>query len=444
MVIRREGIIFLAIAILQISFALGAADFDVNSFSCTPSESSLNDAFSCTAQIKNNGDAAGSVSTATLYPDSNNWLEQASYAQSSGGSVSPGQTTEVTFSGLRGNKAGNNGFSRVTLDQVTDTYVADNNIKQNIIDVSVSVSNTASSANMGVSWTSSAEVTAGGNINVVLTWARDSGGCGIGSQSSSKTISGMQNGNKQARTWTVTQGTTAGNCKYTITAAATGANGLASKTDAMTSTITCPNCPVESTSSTAAGTGGGSSGGGGGGTLGELTKQTMKELGKEESFKFTFGGVNHTFMLLDFTATTATFRISSTSQTFTLTVGDEKQVDFELDEKADISVKLKSINTITKKVLFILTPLYIPEIKMGVAEKEEAKVEEKTGVGETFDKAVEALKNLGGNNTVLIIILAVLILIVLVALGYFGWKKRKEEKFRKAIKIAFESKTKRR
>src|SRR3989338_9018953 len=104
--------IFLIIGILLVltinmSFAMAVASFAVTSFSCTPSEAVINNVFSCTAQIKNNGDASGSVSTATLYGDSNNWLEQASYAQASGESVSPGQSTSVTFTGLKAVKSGN-------------------------------------------------------------------------------------------------------------------------------------------------------------------------------------------------------------------------------------------------------------------------------------------------------------------------------------------------
>ncbi len=437
-IIYMEIVFALVFALLQASAVFGAADFAVNSFSCTPGEAAINEIFSCTVQIKNNGDAAGSVSTATLFPDSNNWLEQASYAQASGASVSPGQTTEVTFSGLRAVKAGNNGFLKITLDQVTDTFVADNNVKQNVIDVSVSVSNSASSANMGQSFTTTAQTTAGGNIDVTLTWTRVSGGCGIGNQASQKSISGMQNGNKQSRDWTVTQGTTSGDCKFTITAAATGANGLASKTDALTSTVLCPNCPVSS-SSTGTGSGGGGGGGGGAASFGELNAVVFKELGKEESFRFLFGGSNHTLMLLEFTETTATIRISSESQIFTLTVGDEKQVDFEKDGKNDISIKLKSINIITKKALFVLTPLYIPEIKPEIVveeKKEEPLLSPVEKVGEAFKQLFEQK-----GTFVWIVLVVVVGVLAVIVFSYLGWIKHKKEKLRKAVRIAFEPRT---
>src|SRR3989338_956116 len=109
---RKEKIILekwvlVLLLFIAIPSVFAAADFAVTSFSCTPSEAAINDVFTCTAQIKNNGDASGSISTATLYGDSNNWLEQASYAQASGESVSPGQSTSVTFTGLKAVKSGN-------------------------------------------------------------------------------------------------------------------------------------------------------------------------------------------------------------------------------------------------------------------------------------------------------------------------------------------------
>lgn len=97
------------VLIVNTSFAMAAATFAVTSLSCTPSEVVINNVFSCTAQIKNNGDASGSVSTVTLYPDSSNWLENSNYPQASGATVSAGQSTEVTFTGLKAIKSGNNG-----------------------------------------------------------------------------------------------------------------------------------------------------------------------------------------------------------------------------------------------------------------------------------------------------------------------------------------------
>ncbi len=422
---RIAGIL-IAITI-NLSLVMGAANFEVNSFSCTPSENAITDVFSCTAQIKNTGDAAGSVSTATLYPDSS-WLENSNYPQSSGTSVSPGQTTEVTFIGIRSIKSGSNGFSKITLDSVADTSTAVTGTKVNIIDVVVTVTNSASSAVMGATVDSSAEVTAGGNIDVILTLVVSSGGCSIGnSQTSSKTISGMQNGNKQSRTWTITQGTTTGDCVFTISAAATGTGKLASKTDSTTSTIACPNCPVASTSTTTSSSGGGGSGGTVVATV-ELNKSVMQELAKGEALKFRFAGVNHTLSVLNLTATTAEVLIKSTEKRLNFTVGDEKNIDLDDDNKDEISVRLKSINIITNKALFVVTPLYIPTA-------EDIKNKQKTSEGDNTNQISEGNQNneAKGKSSILWIIIILVVIIAIIC--YIKWLRNKESKFQNTVKL---------
>ena len=383
--LAKSAIIFFAL-LLSITFVSAAADFAVTSFSCTPTESVINNVFSCTVDIKNNGDASGSVNTATLYPDANDWLENSNYPQASGTSVNAGQSTQVTFSGLRAVKSGNNGFSKIMLDSVTDTYVADNNKKANIINVAVTVSDSASSAAKGVTFDSTSEVTAGGNIDVTLTFTVDSGGCSIGSQSSSKTISGMQEGNKQSRTWTVTQGTS-GTCKYTISAAATGSSGIASKTDTTSSSVTCSDCPVDSGSP-----GGGSGGGGGGGSsatgtnIYEITGTKTIELAKNDWFSFKINAKEHKMTLTNYSDTTATITLESEKQEFTLNLEDEIKVELNDDNEIDLSIKLKSINTITKKVKFVVTRLskvVLPAEEAPVSEEKETTSAEKEPARET-------------------------------------------------------------
>src|SRR3989344_2841332 len=239
---RNRIIVNLLFIIFSIFVSLpivnAAASFAVNSFSCTPTEVSINGDFSCTAQIINNGDAAGTVSVAPLFSDPNNWLEQSTYAQASGVSVDPGQTTEVTFSGLRATKSGSdNGFSKITLDSVTDTDGVDG-VAVNVIDVVLNVENSASSAVASATFDTTAEVTAGGNIDVSLIFSVSSGGCSIGNQDSTKTISGMTDSDRQSRSWSVTMGTT-GNCVFSITASATGSSGTATKSDSVSSSVTC-------------------------------------------------------------------------------------------------------------------------------------------------------------------------------------------------------------
>lgn len=371
----------LALAV-NIGIVMAAASFQVTSFSCSPSETVINSLFSCSATVQNTGDAAGTLSTATLYTDSADWLENSNYPQSYGQSVNPGSSVSISFSGLRATVSGNNGFSRIMLDSVTDTYVADNNKKVNVINVAVSVSNSASSAVMGGQITSSAEVTAGGNIDVSLTFASSSGGCSIGSQTNPKTISGMTDGSKQTRTFTVTQGTT-GACQFTISAAATGAGGVASKIDSTPSTISCPDCPVSSSSSSSGGGGGG--GGGAGGTavkeylVGEFYSPQMVSLSDGERAVFKVIGKNHTLTLTSHTNTSALVTIESEKQTFTLAVGDEINVDVTEDGRNDISVKLQGIDAVSGKVDIVLKNLLSKEEEESLVQAGESSDEGKEG-----------------------------------------------------------------
>lgn len=423
---RMKTIMILLLAFaLSINFAAAAADFAITGFSCTPSEAAINGVFSCTATIRNNGDASGSVSTATLYPDANNWLENSNYPQASGTSVSAGQTTEITFTGLRAIKAGSNGFSRITLDSVTDTYVADNNVKENVIDVLVTVSNSASSAVMGGTWTSSAQVTAGGNIDVVLTFTTVSGGCSITNQDSSKTISGMQDGNQQSRTWTVTQGTS-GNCVQTITAAATGSGGVATKSNSATSSITCTDCPVSSSSSSSSSSGT-SAGGGGGSTksIGEIDKSISYDFVNNEKVKFSFGGIFYTFLVLSIGETSAIISING-SEKFTMYVGEERAIDLNTDGKNDINLKLKSINIITKKATFIFTPLYLPSITGSATGEDETQTADNQGAGSELNKA-----SLGR----ILIIIAVLVIIAVIIAIYYLRSSYKSLLFKRSVNL---------
>jgi len=258
-----KGIISVLVLLISLQMVMGAADFQVASFSCTPAEVVVNDVFSCTAQMQNAGDAAGSVSLATLYTDANDWLENPSYAQASGTSTDPGQSAEVSFIGLRAIKTGNSGFSKIMLDDVTDSYVTD--VDVNVIDVISIVTNTAASAAMGGTLETTVDVTTGGNTDVTLTWTANSGGCTIPNQAATKTITGMTDGSQQSRSWTITQGLT-GACRFTILASATGNAGDATTSDSTTNSITCSDCPTDDdddSSTTSSGSGGGGGGAGG-------------------------------------------------------------------------------------------------------------------------------------------------------------------------------------
>jgi len=414
MKIVRINFLFLFI-ILLIPFAKSAADFAVNTFSCTPSEVTINDVFSCTAQIKNNGDAAGSVSTATLYPDAGNWLEESSYAQASGSSVDPGQTTEVTFTNLRSVLSGNNGFSKIMLDDVTDTYVADNNVKENVIDVVVSVNSSVTSANKNVDFDVTAEVTAGGNIDVELTFTVNSGGCSIGSQQNPKTISDMSDGNIQSKSWSVTMGTT-GSCSYTVTASATGDTGVASKDDSDSGTVSCNDCSSSSSSSSS------SSGGGGGGgigttviSIGELPSTYTAELSSGQNMGFNYSGERHFISVTNLTETSATIVVESKKQTFSLSVGETKKIDLNNDSIAEIAVELRSINLITKKVKIIITRL-TGEVSADKGDEDKKLEDKEKREKEKAEKEIESEKQespQGKTSKILLIVVGIVIIFII-------------------------------
>lgn len=417
---RWVGLVYIILlSFIFMGIVSADANLKVNGFSCTPSEVAINDVFSCTATVINNGDAAGNLNTVRLEPDSSSWLEQSNYVQTYGSSIGVGQTAEITFSGIRATKAGNNGFSRVTLDSVSDTYVADNNIKVNVIDISVKVTNSASSAIMGATFTSTPEVTAGGNIDATLTINIDSGGCSIGNQNSQKSTTGLTNQQKwTSSAWTITQGTS-GSCRFTITGQAIGKNGVASKSISVSNTITCTDCPVSSSSSDSGSGAGGAGGGAGGSKVVELTQSISRYFGEGESLVFSFGGLNHSVKVQNITETSAVIIVQSSPKIFTLQVGQEEQVDFEQDGKNDISVKLHSINLITKKALLVINPLYVPSTKPSSEEEKETEAGKKSSK-EEFDKGTESGKDEEGKFStwmiVVIILLVVAILIVVLSL----------------------------
>ncbi len=410
------GIVF--IFSLDLVFALEAV-FEVTSFSCSPSEVVQGNSFSCTAQIKNTGDDDGSVSILKLHPNGN-WLEQTEYQQSSGTLLNPGDSTSVSFTGLRAVSSGNNGFSDIYLDNDIDNYVAEQNKRVNVINILVTVSNSASSAAMGGSITATSEVTAGGNIDVSLSFTSNSGGCSIGSQTNPKTISGMTDGSKQSRTWTITQGTS-GNCQYTISAAATGSGGVASKIDSASSTITCTNCPSGSSSSSSS-SGGGSGGSGGGGAaqkiylIGELSSAQLVEVSNNEKIKFNVSSIEHTLTINNITETSVRITIESKKQTFVLNLGDEIKVDLDEDNNADISVKLKSINIITKKASIILE-----KISGGVPDKPLEETEE----GQGADKKEGGLGKSKGTNKFLWVVIIIFVIIAIISIIYYFIERKK-------------------
>ncbi len=346
---RRYCVVFVALFFILPSVFGQIAQFQVTSLTCT--DVAVGGTFSCTATILNAGDYAATPGTFSLFPDSSDWLEKNSYTLP-GTTVDNGETVEIAFTGLKAVKSGNaNGFSNIKIDDVTDTSSSVTGLKVNAVDVAVDVTTSPSTAAQGGTFTATAEVTAGGNVDITLTFAVDSGGCSIGNQDNQKNVTGMKHGNKQSRTWTVTQGS--GDCKFTITATATGSG---TKTDTSTGSVTCTNC---------GGAGGGAAAGGGGGgaavkiALGELTSSVTQDLARGEKVTFTLGGESHSVSVTSLTETTAALVIQSHPQKVTMTVGEEKSFDVNDDGKNDISVKLNSLNVLTKKIKITLTPLQV-------------------------------------------------------------------------------------
>jgi len=277
---KRGQVIILFFLVSILPGVFGAANLEVNAFSCSPDEVEINNQFSCTATVQNTGDATGSLNTVTLYPDANNWLEDGNYPETVNTNINSGASAEVIFSGLNGKKSGDNGFSKIMLDDVTDTYVADEGVSVNVIDVVVIATNSEESAAPSSTVDITGQVTVGGNVDLVLSFSVDSGGCSIGSQPPSVTTNEMSDGQTTSHTWTVTMSTL--DCVYTISAQATSnPSGTASKTDTASSTIDCSggNCGGSGSSSSSSSGGGGSSssssssGGGGAGTVVEAPEE---------------------------------------------------------------------------------------------------------------------------------------------------------------------------
>ena len=245
----------------------------------------------------------------------------------------------------------------------------------------------------------------------------------------------MQNNQKWNPTgWTITQGTS-GNCKFTISAAATGSGGVASKTVSLSKTVTCSNCPSGSGGGSSGSGGGAGSGGGGAGiviAIVVLDKPVQQELGIGQSLQFSFGSVNHSLTVLNLTETTAKIRIASKVQTFDITVGDELRVNLDDDEREEFVLKLKSINIITKKALFILTPLYIPAQTEKSAEGTESSAPAADNE-EKKDKETPGLIELKGSSKWLWIIGIAIVLGIGVVAGYVGWIKHQKRRLQRAV-----------
>ncbi len=90
-------------------------------------------------------------------------------------------------------------------------------------------------------------------------------------------------------------------------------------------------------------------------TLGEITTDVTQDIGNNENLAFSIGGISQTLSVSNIGDSSATLILTNKELTFSS--GDEKLIDLNGDGKNDLSIKIKSINTITKKVKILIIPL---------------------------------------------------------------------------------------
>ncbi len=208
----------------------------ISDFRC-PSSVAVGQSFACTARIQNFGESDVYINTLVLYPDSSGWTEKHAYVLPLGETIPSGSEKEVTFYGLRASLPGVHGFSRIMLDELSDSYVADKAISINAVSAAIDVSS-ASSVSPGESFRVYAEVMAGGNVNMQISF---SSGCSyVGKASKSLR---MNDGQTYVTSWILTQSSSG--CSYTITAKARSIDGLATYTASVSKTVATPTAAVE-------------------------------------------------------------------------------------------------------------------------------------------------------------------------------------------------------
>ena len=420
----------LCFCLLLLPSVFAAASFQVTQIAC-PSGAKVGSWFSCTVTIRNSGDASGTVGTVTLYPNSDNWLEQANYVKTvNSQNVGVGDSVEVTFPGMKATKGGAGKFSEVRIDEASDSSSIVTGYTMNIIDVSVIVTSSATSGGINSNFTTTAEVIASGEVLVTLSFAVDSGGCSIGDYESQKTLD-MSHNSRQSHTWTVRMGSS-GNCKYTVTALATEKGTVALVTDNMQTTVSCTDCPVDSGSSSSSSGGGGGGGGGGSTTAAsELVGSVSYTLGLSEKVAFLLDGKNHSFPTISLSATSVEIIVRSEPQTIVLNIGQEKRVDVNGDDKEDLVIQLKNINILTKKVTLILTSLVVPSTKSSESAGQSGAGESEaqgSGAGAGSGSGSESDSGAGAGLGVIAVIL--LIAGLFIAILYVAWHRSPEHRLR--------------
>jgi len=169
-------------------------------------------------------------------------------------------------------------------------------------------------------------------------------------------------------------------------------------------------------------------GAGGGGVSFDISlvgKDTTVTSGREGSEKtFTVDGTtSHSISFLKVTETSATLRISSTPQEFTLNVGNSQDVDLNDDGKVDVKVTLTSI--VNGRASLLIDKL------AGAAMIGEVPGEEGTGAPTPSQAGTAAggpgPLTAGGAGATTTVIVIIVILIVVIG-GYYLWKGKGKSK----------------
>ncbi len=428
-----EMIIGTAIVLLFIQAADAALVID--SFSCNSQSSTVNVEnganMNCNAVILNNDPSASVTVNSVSLVVSGSWAEESSYTVAINSAIGASQTKTVTFQNIKSVTPGNdNRFLHIDIDGNAHTEEV-SSVSVNAVVIKVlSLSTSAGSVNSNTDFTATASATAGGSFTDV-TVALGLSGCSLASgETASKSLGALNNNAQASISWTVTQGTSA---TCTLTATATGTASSVVVTKSKSATVSNPNPSVSSSGSSAAGGEGGGGGGGGANTYekGELASAVSQSLASGDIVKFTLGGQSHQLKLVKITNTSAaTFNLSSTTETFTLAVGEEKKKDFDGDGSFDLSVVLNSIKS--SKADVTLTPLgkaaapetggQTPETSTkgptGKETKEPAKGVEGPSGGDMLTFVT------GGMNTVFVVALMVFVL----AGAYLFWSRAKGKK----------------
>ncbi len=403
---------------------VSSANYNVDSFSCSPEESELGSTFSCEAGLIDAEMGSTAFSgTARLVPNAG-WTEESEYEKTVSSSWS------IDWSGLRSTSAGEKGFYRVYLGDEEDTYVADSAYTVNIISLSLSLAITSSSVVSGRVVNITPTITAGGKLSGVSVTIAGGAGCSV-SGGATQSVGDMNDGavvSKQP--WAVTIGSE--DCSYTVTVTGNGDRDVASTSDSSSGVIDCSDCVTSTTSSS--GGGGGGSSGGATYAAGVLLNEVSYDLALGESVNFSIDDESHILKITNMSDIGVVLSISSEAQVLELDVGEEKSVNLDNDAADDLLVKLGSINTITKKARITIRPViisYSPEKEGGEEDEGAGESEgEKGKVGEGIGQAISNLLEKKSARTVFWILIGLLMLLVfvLIVAGALGKKKSEGEK----------------